>query len=566
MRDPVAAKLARKRYLRTIREAPFPRFAKKFLKIRLKKGLISPFELNKAQLYAHLKIETQRKLTGKVRAVIIKGRQQGFSTYIGGRYYKITTERIGYSTYILSHESKTTGKLFEMVQRFHENCDPLIKPTKDSDNKKLGMKFSALDASYELGTAKNPESGRGFTAQLFHGSEVAFWPYADQILAGVLQAVPDEPGTEVLLESTANGVGGAFYDFVMDAYNGIGEFILIFSPWYWEDGYRQTPGADFVRTPEEIALASLVANHPDGKEFCHKLTDAQLAWRRKKVRELKSADLFKQEYPSYVAEAFLASGRPVFDVVKVVEAKAQCRMPTDLLRYNRGLDELRPEQNQHNLELDDDSAPRGYKFDAVTDLLQIWADPVPGQKYSIGADVAEGLEKGDYHSFDVHDELGIQVGHYHGKCDLDTYGMMLNRVGRHYNDAFVGVERNNHGHAVLMRLKQLDYPNLYVQEELEEEQERETAKVGWLTTAKSKPVIISELNGLYLDESTGILCVHTIDQSLTYVYDKHGKMGAREGCYDDCVMSYAIGIEMNRKMPRSKAVKTEQAKPTSWML
>lgn len=562
----ISDKQARKKYLKLIREAPFPRFAKRFLKIRLKKGLIRPFELNKAQLYAHMKFEQQRKETGKVRAVVLKGRQQGFSTMIGGRFYKITTERIGYSTYILSHESKTTGKLLDMVKRFHEECDPAIKPSLDRDNKKLGLTFPALDASYELGTAKNPESGRGFTAQLFHGSEVAFWPFASQILAGVLQAVPDEPGTEVVLESTANGVGGAFYDYVMDAYRGEGEFILIFSPWYWDDGYQQDPGPGFVRTPEEKVLAHLVANHPDGSEYRTELTDRQLAWRRKKIRELKSADLFKQEYPSHVMEAFLASGRPVFDVPKLVEAKQRCRLPVALWRYIRGKDELVDEQNTTDLLLNDPNNPTGYDFDAVADLVQIFAEPSPGMLYSVGADVAEGLEHGDYSSFDIHDELGVQVAHYHGKLDPDTFALLLNAISRRYNKAFLGVERNNHGHAVLMRLKQLDYPNLYVQEELDEQNQRETKKVGWLTTAKSKPVIISELNSLLLDENAGILCVHTIDQCLTYVYDKSGKMGAREGCYDDCVMSYAIAQEMNRRMPRQKAVRTEQIKPSSWML
>lgn len=562
----VLDKRARKKYLKVIRDAPFPFFAKRFLKIRLKKGLLAPFELNKAQLYAHMQFQMQIAKIGKVRAVVIKGRQQGFSTYIGGRFYKTTTERIGYSTYILSHESKTTGKLMEMVQRFHESCPDAIKPIKGSDNKKLGIKFPGLDASYELGTAKNPESGRGFTAQLFHGSEVAFWPFADQILAGVLQAVPDEPGTEIILESTANGVGGAFYQYVMDAYRGDGEFILIFSPWYWEDGYTQKPDANFVRTPEEKALAALVANHPDGKQFCHVLTDGQLAWRRKKIRELKNADLFRQEYPSHVMEAFLASGRPVFDVQRLVDAKTRCRLPVKLLRYQRGTDELRDEQNTADLTLDDPSNPLGYEFEAVADLVQVWAAPVQGRRYSIGADVAEGLEKGDYSAFDVHDEDGVQVAHYHGRIDVDTFAKLLNRIGRYYNDAFLGPERNNHGHAVILRLNLLDYRNLYVQEELDEGVERETAKHGWLTNAKTKPIIINELNALLLDENAGINCIHTIDQCLTYVFDKAGKMGAREGCFDDCVMSYAIALEMNRRMPRYVEERVQQAKSKSWML
>lgn len=557
---------AAKAQLRAIRNAAFKWFSEKFLKIRTKRGAVAPFVLNKAQIYADMKMEEQRKKTGKVRAVIIKGRQQGFSTLIGARFYKKTTQTVGYATYILSHESKTTGKLYEMVQRYHDNCPDYIKPTKDGDNKKLGMKFGALQSSYELGTAKNPDSGRGFTAQLFHGSEVAFWPFADQILSGVMQAVPDLPGTEVILESTANGVGGTFYDYVMDAYKGDDEFILIFSPWYWEPGYTQKPPPDFVRTESEKELAAMVAKHPDGKDFNFKLTDGQLAWRRKKIRELKSTDLFKQEYPSYVHEAFLSSGRPVFDVPKLVAAKQYCRLPIGLKRYQRSDDTLINERNTNDIEVDDVNEPRGYDFDSVSGLIQIWAEPAPGYIYSVGADVAEGLEKGDYSSLDIHDELGVQVAHYHGKIDVSSFGHLLNKIGRYYNNAFLGVERNNHGHAVVQKLKDLKYPNLYQQEELDERRERETEKVGWLTTTKSKPVIIGNLGSLILEENTGILCIHTIDQCLTYVYDATGKMGARDGCYDDCVMSKAIAVEMNKKMPRMKKKPNQQPPKKNWML
>lgn len=557
----------RKKWLRIIRSLPFPLFAKRFLKIRYKKGVVEQFELNRAQIFAHDRIEEQRQKLGKVRAVIIKGRQQGFSTYIAGRFYKLTTERIGISTFILSHQSNTTEKLFEMVQRFHDRCDNNIKPKTTAQDKTLGMKFGGLESAYELGTARNPDSGRGFTAQLLHGSEVAFWPYASQILAGVMQAVPDEPGTEIILESTANGVGGAFYDYVMDAYRGDGEFILIFSPWYWEPGYQQTPDPNFIRTPEEIELAALVAAHPDGAAYAATLTDAQLAWRRKKIRELKSADLFRQEYPSHVHEAFLASGRPVFSVKDLIELKQRCILPLALYRFERHNRTFSLESDVNNIEKDDHFAPKGYQFEAVSGYLQIWSEPMDNERYSIGADVAEGLEHGDLCSCDVHDSGGRQVGHFHGVMDPDTFGRFLDALGRRYNMAFLGVERNNHGHATLQRLKDLNYPNLYMQEELDESDERDTKKVGWLTTKKTKPIIIADLNAAIMDGDAGIRCLATIDQCLTYVYDKTGAMGAREGCHDDCVMSYAIGKAMNDRMPKfiDKPINPNPYYGSSWL-
>lgn len=542
----------RKELIRTVRNQDFVAFAKQNLKVRSKEGPIVPFAMNQAQIYAHRQIESQRHEIGKVRAAILKARQQGFSTWIGGRYYKRTTDHEGFSTFILSHENKTTGKLAQMVKRYHEYCPNAIKPTLGRDSASLGIDFPALSASYELGTAKNAETGRGFTAQLFHGSEVAFWPQAAQILAGVMQAVPNVAGSEIMLESTANGQGGAFYDYVMDARAGRGEFILIFSPWYWDHGYKLPVPEGFERTPEERELVELVAMHPDGPEFSCILSDEQLMWRRVKVAELKSFDLFKQEYPSYVDEAFLASGRPVFDPLKVLFAKNRCTPPTWVLRWQGGDRFVEVDTSGFKKVYSSDNEFIGYDYQDVDGLLQLWSKPIGHEHYAIGADVAEGLEHGDYSAFDIVDSLDIQVGHYHGHIDISQYGEMLNAVGRWFNNAYLGPERNNHGHAVIQRLKpdQLNYPNLHATQNAEGAFDRELDKLGWETNRQTKPEIIHDvLSALLFDDSSGIQCVHTADQCLTYVYHKNGSMGAREGCFDDCVMSYAITKKMTQIMP-----------------
>ena len=71
--------------------------------------------------------------------------------------------------------------------------------------------FGVLDSGYKLGTAENKSAGRSSTIQLFHGSEVAFWPNAAEHAKGIMQAIPDAFNTEAILESTANGVGNYFH-------------------------------------------------------------------------------------------------------------------------------------------------------------------------------------------------------------------------------------------------------------------------------------------------------------------------------------------------------------------
>jgi hypothetical protein len=99
--------------------------------------------------------------------------------------------------------------------------------------------------------------GRSSTIQLFHGSEVAFWPHADTHAAGILQAVADAPGTEIILESTANGVGNFFHQLWASAERGASDFIAVFVPWHWQEEYRRPPPEGFALWLEDVAGAAI---------------------------------------------------------------------------------------------------------------------------------------------------------------------------------------------------------------------------------------------------------------------------------------------------------------------
>jgi hypothetical protein len=290
----------------------FPHYAEKCLKIRTKSGAINPLALNRAQLYVHERLEAQRAETGKVRAIILKARQQGFSTYIAGRFYHRATHRKGVSVFILTHEQQATDNLFGMVDRYHQHNNPLVKPSTGAANAKE-LYFDKLDSGYGVGTAGSKAVGRSKTVQLFHGSEAAFWPNAPAHFAGVVQTIPDLPDTEIILESTANGVGGEFHSRWRQAIAGIGDYIAIFVPWFWSEEYRRPVPDDFTLDEEEREYAAL-----------HGLDDEQMAWRRAKVAELRDPVLFKQEYPATADEAFQTTGHDSFikpnDVLKARKA------------------------------------------------------------------------------------------------------------------------------------------------------------------------------------------------------------------------------------------------------
>ena len=278
----------------------FEFYARNCLYVRSKSGEIKSLEMNKAQQYIHACIEEQKRKTGKVRAIILKGRQQGVSTYSEARFYWRVTHRGGVRAFILTHEADSTAALFEMVERYHELAPQFVKPSTGASNAKE-LVFDALDSGYKVGTAGNKSVGRGTTIQYFHGSEVAYWPNAAEHAKGILQAVPDEDDTEIILESTANGIGNYFYQQWLKAETGESPFQAIFVPWFWQDEYRKF-GLGLKRTPEEEKLVELFG-----------LDNEQLAFRRAKIAEL-SADgtdglvSFRQEYPMTAQEAFQVSG------------------------------------------------------------------------------------------------------------------------------------------------------------------------------------------------------------------------------------------------------------------
>lgn len=289
------------------------RFAPLFLKIKSKSGALINYQFNVAQDYIHTCLERQLKKTGKVRAIIVKGRQQGCSTYIQARYFhKIITNR-GKKAFILTHEAEATKNLFEMTKRYYDKLPAGLCPEADKSSAKE-LRFEKFDSGYAVGTAGNKGVGRSQTIQLFHGSEVAYWPNADEHAKGVLQTVSNEPGTEIILESTANGIGNYFHSMWKSASSNNSEFQPIFVPWYWQKEYT-LPSTDMILTEDEQTLLDFYAHAG--------LTIEHLAWRRMKIKELSDEEetgkeLFYPEYPMSADEAFRSPTENAFINAKYV--------------------------------------------------------------------------------------------------------------------------------------------------------------------------------------------------------------------------------------------------------
>jgi hypothetical protein len=280
----------------------FEYFAKACLKIKTKTKGVQPLIFNDAQRYLDSVAALMLATHGMIRIIIVKGRQQGLSTWVEARGYWKTSQHEGTNAYILAHEADATKNLFNMAKRYHEHCPPEMKPIVKKSNAKE-LIFSDIESEYTVGTAKTGDTGRSQTIQFFHGSEVGYWASAEEISDGVMEGIPEGEGTEVYLESTAKGVGNYFHSMWEGAcyaddtppahWNG---YWRVFVPWFWEPGYRRKPAADFELTDDEQEVVDL-----------YKLDLPQMAWRRHKIATKHGGvSQFQREYPANPAEAFNA--------------------------------------------------------------------------------------------------------------------------------------------------------------------------------------------------------------------------------------------------------------------
>lgn len=287
-------------------------FSRNYLKIRTKDAKIVPLVFNESQNFFHMKCEEVKRKTGKVRILVVKGRQSGISTYVAARFYHRTSLNQATATFILSHESGTTDKLFKMVKLYHEKS--VIAPAVRKSNSRE-LDFEIINSNYYVGTAGSGDVGRGGTIQLFHGSEVAMWKNTDDIQTGLMESIPDLPGTEIILESTAKGMGNFFHRMVVDALAGNNEYEVVFLPWHWMTEY-EADTRDFSPTEEEVAYSGAHLSEYKEEERLRKL-----AWRRNKISTFGSDWKFKQEYPSTVQEAFQTSSDTLIKAESILKAR-----------------------------------------------------------------------------------------------------------------------------------------------------------------------------------------------------------------------------------------------------
>lgn len=183
-------------------------------------------------------------------------------------------------------------------------------------------------------------------------------------------------------------------------------------------------------------------------------------------------------------------------------------------------------------------AAKSDRAPAIPNLV-IWRTPENGRRYVIGADPAEGNPTSDNSSLHVLDEVsGEEVAQLTGKFQPSTFASHIAALSTYYNQAVALPERNNHGHAVIMWLRDNSRVKVLLGQD---------NKPGWQTTSVSKALMYEKTADAFRNKET---VVHSFDTLTELASIEGSSLSAPEGLHDDRATSYALAL-LARTRPRT---------------
>ena len=544
-------------------------YGRTVLKIRDKDATLRPLRMNVAQKLVHQRISDQRRNTGRVRAVILKARQEGVSTYTAARFFRGMHLWQGRKAMVIADSLERAGVLFDIYQRYLQNVPSEIAPSGKAIAQRKRMAF-AHDSELSVRPASDTEAGRAQTIHLIHASEIAFWGSAgvdaSATWTSLMQAVPRQ-GSEVIVESTAKGAGGLFHNLWEEAENGDNGWLAIFLPWWIHQEYLIPCSQEMREIIDENLDDFEQQALTEGIWFegqSHVLSYDHLAWRRQVIVENFGGDRerlgrdairnFQQEYPATAEEAFLVSGSCFFD-------EDALRLMTRTAGDAKVRGRLTMEENTVRLVPYDRGTIRIYDF------------PEEEGHYVIGADTAEGKlaaarmgpqdERGgrNYSAAVVwNTEKKAVVAELHGRMAPEVFAEQLRLLGNFYacgggktgttrQVALIGVERSHSSGQTVLRLlrEHYRYPRLFWAREFNKLTKRVGRVLGWSTTVETRMPMLDEFAMHVRLGKIEIPSKDLVREMVTFVVWEDGKPAAEEGTHDDRVIACGIAIQMDRE-------------------
>ena len=529
------------------------KFLETCLKIKNKESQLVPLKLNPPQRKVYAAVKRCHQEGKPIRIIILKARQMGFSTLTEGMIFKNTFVSPLVSSGIVAHEVTATNNLFNMSKRFYETLsEELRDAVKLQASKAKEVIFANKDGNSTIKcmTAGNEKIGRSDTFQNLHISEYAFWQgNKERTLLGLLQAVPNTANTMVIIESTANG----YDDFKMRwdaAVAGESDYIPIFCAWNEMPEYRmEYDGSPLSKEEKELI-------------HVYDLDNEQIMWRRWCIRNNFGGDekLFRQEYPSCQEEAFLLSGRPVFDNEKIM---ARIR---DL---EKGYREHPYKEGYFHFEYNEQDRIKNESIVFVEshqrNYVRIYQESIPDTPYVIGGDT-KGEGKDFYAGTVIKNTTGQRVATLHmDLSESKPFTHQMYAMGVYFNNALISIEINFNT-APIEELQRLNYPRQYVRRKYDMYTKATEEKFGFKTDPNTRPIIIDKEIAMINDNTHLFSDIPTLREAMTFVYNDRNKADAMSGNHDDMLMSDMIANECREQQSfLSKAENNKEVYVTNSM-
>ena len=487
-----------------------------------------------------------------LRLIILKPRQKGCSTFSTAILYHRLSNRVQVGCIVGG--AHTQGEnLLRMVETYADN-DDFAGENKARVSVGAGTANWPSGSRIEQQTARNPEVGRSGTYQVLVCTEVARWSEegvanAAGILSGLLKCVPALPETLVILESTAMGASGDFYErygaaLTPEEWQAGGDgFVKVFAPWFvFPDSVRE-PGLEEITGPLDYTT--------DEREKAqdYDLSPQQVAWWRWALREECGGDpdKFQQDYPWDEETAFLSSGRLRFDAgrLKVMKERA---MGTKV---------------EHGcLDMQEDGHV-SFRPAAVGDAwVWMWERPLDGCRYNLPVDPMTGITQTVGEDPDAHGAFVLRDGYYDSvgrwrppmavarvkygaQWDIDILALEVAKLSMFYGRCVTVPEYNmDKGLIELLRVRGIP---VYERQQWNRREKRPTNMLGWQTDSETRGMIIEMLARVIREQGVDgdgfdLFCVDAIRQLQNFVVKANGRAEAQSRKHDDDVLALAIGL------------------------
>ena len=483
----------------------FPKFCS-LLQIRTKRQGVVSFDFHRWHLEQR-NFEQNRSGWD----LILKARQVGVTTQELARDLHHAIKHPGHNVLVVVHDRTMKEQLFEALRIMAESLFELGLLPVTRYSTKTELVFRDTGSAVRIIEAGETEraatkKGRSGTVHRLHITEMAFWGSAGDTMAAVLSSVVDDG--EVVIESTANGAGGKFYESVKAARQPGSLYKFHFFPWYLHKSYRRPCPPGFDPEPRDVWEEKLRAEGCD---------DQQISWWRTKVDDPNiGIDKALAEFPIDPETCFRSSGREYYD------AKT-----TDYLAST-----VRPMLREALL----------VWKQLQLGVAHIFAEPIAGHSYVIGGDVAEGVGA-DGHGAVVLDRATGEMcaTYWSNNIEPGDFGLALVVLAWIYNQATVAPERNNHGHAAIRAIeREAKYQKLF---------RTKDRRPGWSTDPATRPPLFDELYAACRTKAYGCPDMRVLAEAKTLIIDKDGRPRARDkgksnGCTDDLMIAWGIAHQV----------------------